>query len=80
MLVGYSLKLVMVLCLYWYMRRENTKRDRANVTLQPGGVLDQAKGLTSANVDNMSPEVKEAIEKGMRDCTEIDNPGFRYIL
>lgn len=51
-----------------------------NVALMPGGVLDQASGITSANAQNMSAEEKEAIEKGMRDCTEIDNPGFRYIL
>lgn len=79
MLVGYSLKLVMVLCLYWYMRRENQKRDRA-VSLKPGGVLDQKEGLTSANMQQMSVEEREAIELGMRDCTEIDNKGFRYIL
>ena len=25
-------------------------------------------------------EQKEAIEKGMRDMTELDNKGFRYVL
>ena len=81
MLVGYSLKLVMVLCLFWYMRRENQKRDRAaSVSLKPGGVLDQKEGLTSANLQQVSAEEREAIELGMRDCTEIDNKGFRYIL
>ncbi len=33
----------------------------------------------AAAVDS-SQEEKEAIEKGMRDVTELDNPGFRYIL
>lgn len=79
--MGYSLKLVMVFCLYWYMRRENAKRDRmSSVALLPGGALKEVKGITGANVQNLTAEEKEAIEKGMRDCTEIDNPGFRYIL
>lgn len=29
---------------------------------------------------NQSYEEKEAIEKGMHDVTELDNPGFRYTL
>jgi hypothetical protein len=72
MLVGYSIKLVMVLCLYWYMRRENGRRDRvAGVSLQAGG-----EGTTNT----MGAEEREAVELGMRDATEIDNKGFRYIL
>lgn len=81
MLVGYSIKLVMVLCLFWYMRRENGRRDRAaSVVLMPSGVGGEADGMTSENRAGMSVEEKEAVELGMRDCTEIDNKGFRYIL
>ena len=81
MLIGYSIKLVMVLCLYWYMRRENGKRDQAaSVALKPGGVGEQAEGMTGVTRAGMSAEEREAVELGMRDCTEIDNKGFRYIL
>ena len=54
MLVGYSIKLVMVIILYIYMYRSNKARDAA------GLVNDHA-----------------AIEMGMHDQTERDNPGFR---
>ena len=64
MLVGYSVKLLMVVILYVYMHRSNKKRD----------VEQAARGELSEE------EEKEAIERGMLDMTEIDNKGFRYIL
>lgn len=64
MLVGYSVKLSMVVVLYIYMWRSNKQRDTAQA----------ARGELSEE------EEKEAIERGMLDMTEIDNPGFRYIL
>ncbi|CAN8104760.1 unnamed protein product [Discula destructiva] len=57
MLVGYSVKLSMVVVLYIYMARSNKARDAA------GHTNDEA-----------------AIEMGMHDQTEWDNPGFRYTL
>lgn len=62
MLVGYCVKLVMVLVLYAYMWSVNKRRDRDAVGRE------------------MEREEKEAIERGMRDVTELDNPGFRYSL
>ncbi|KAK5119818.1 hypothetical protein LTR85_007144 [Meristemomyces frigidus] len=64
MLVGYSVKLLMVVVLYVYMWSANKKRDRAMV----------AQGTLS------DEEEKAAIERGMLDTTELDNPGFRYAL
>jgi hypothetical protein len=64
MLVGYSIKLLMVIILYIFMSRSNASRDREQA----------ARGEISEE------EEKEAIEQGMRDMTEIDNRGFRYIL
>lgn len=64
MLVGYSVKLSMVVVLYVYMWRSNVQRDREQA----------ARGEASEE------EEREAIEKGMLDMTEIDNRGFRYIL
>jgi cbb3-type cytochrome oxidase subunit 3 len=64
MLVGYSVKLLMVVILYVYMHRSNKKRDAEQA----------ARGELSEE------EEKEAIERGMLDMTEIDNKGFRYIL
>ncbi|OCL09001.1 MFS general substrate transporter [Glonium stellatum] len=64
MLVGYCVKLVMVVVLYGYMYSVNKKRDR-----------ESARGERLAG-----EEEKEAIELGMHDVTEIDNKGFRYIL
>jgi hypothetical protein len=64
MLVGYSVKLAMVVVLYIYMHRSNKARDAEQATR---GELSEE-------------EEKEAIEKGMLDMTEIDNRGFRYIL
>ena len=57
MLVGYTVKLLMVFVLYVYMYLENKRRDAAGFT----------------NED-------EAVEAGMRDVTELDNMGFRYVL
>lgn len=57
MLVGYAVKLAMVVVLYIYMSRANKARDAA------GATNDAA-----------------AIEMGMHDQTELDNPGFRYTL
>lgn len=57
MLVGYIVKLSMVVVLYIYMYRSNKARDAA-------GHNNDA----------------TAIEMGMQDQTEFDNPGFRYTL
>ena len=64
MLVGYAVKLAMVVVLYFYMWSENKKRDRE---LAARGELSEE-------------EEKAAIERGMHDMTEIDNQGFRYSL
>lgn len=64
MLVGYSVKLAMVVVLYIYMYRSNKSRDADQATR---GELSEE-------------EEREAIERGMLDMTEIDNKGFRYIL
>lgn len=62
MMIGYIVKLLMVLLLYFYMWSVNKKRDRA------------------AMGQEQNAEEKEAIERGMHDVTELDNPGFRYTL
>jgi uncharacterized ion transporter superfamily protein YfcC len=64
MLVGYTVKLSMVIILYIYMYRSNVSRDKEQEAL--GKLSDE--------------EEREAIEKGMLDQTELDNKGFRYIL
>ncbi|KAH8819379.1 major facilitator superfamily domain-containing protein [Xylogone sp. PMI_703] len=64
-LVGYCAKTVMVIVLYVYMWSVNKKRDRE---------------AAARNLDLISDQEKEAIEQGMHDVTEIDNPGFRYVL
>ena len=64
MLVGYSVKLLMVVILYIYMYSVNKARDKAHT--ERGELSEE--------------EEREAVEKGMLDVTEIDNPGFRYIL
>lgn len=64
MLIGYSVKLVAVLGLFAYMWSVNKKRDR-----------ESASGIQLTD-----EELKQAIEAGMHDVTEIDNKGFRYIL
>jgi uncharacterized ion transporter superfamily protein YfcC len=64
MLVGYSVKLAMVVVLYIYMYRSNISRDKEHA----------ARGELSEE------EEREAIEQGMLDQTELDNKGFRYIL
>lgn len=66
MLVGYTVKLLMVIVLYIYMYSVNKARDRA-------AAVDEHEGLTT-------DKEREAIENGMHDMTEIDNKGFRYIL
>ncbi|KAH8884898.1 MFS transporter [Thozetella sp. PMI_491] len=64
-LIGYSIKTVMVVILYLYMWSVNKARDRE----------------VARSGSQMSPEEeREAIEKGMQDVTEIDNKGFRYVL
>lgn len=76
MLVGYIVKTVCVMILYAYMWSENKKRDRkAALSLTAGG-------LSTTELVNgpQTAEEREAIEKGMLDVTELDNPGFRYIL
>lgn len=64
MLVGYSVKLAMVVVLYIYMFTSNKKRDAEQA----------ARGELSEEEERM------AIEAGMHDMTEYDNKGFRYIL
>lgn len=65
MLVGYSVKTIMVVVLYLYMWTMNKKRDRE----------------TTIDGSRLSKEQeKEAIEQGMQDVTELDNKGFRYVL
>ncbi|KAI1122921.1 major facilitator superfamily domain-containing protein [Nemania abortiva] len=64
-LIGYSVKTLLVVVLYAYMWAVNKKRDREAAISGSG----------------LSPEQeKEAIERGMQDVTELDNPGFRYVL
>lgn len=53
-----------VIVLYAYMWSVNKKRDRE----------------AAANPQSFEQQEHEAIEKGMRDMTEIDNKGFRYAL
>ncbi|KAI9692731.1 MAG: hypothetical protein M1820_009403 [Bogoriella megaspora] len=64
MLIGYCIKLAMVVVLYIYMYSVNKKRDRE---AEQEGILG-------------FEEEKVAIERGMRDATELDNKGFRYTL
>lgn len=64
MLVGYSIKLLMVVALYIYMWSINKSRDRQQAEL----------GVASGEEDRM------AVERGMLDVTELDNRGFRYVL
>ena len=64
MLVGYVVKLLAVVALYWYMYTENRRRDR--LAAVDGAASDE--------------ERREAMELGMHDVTEIDNKGFRYAL
>ncbi|KAF2717498.1 MFS general substrate transporter [Polychaeton citri CBS 116435] len=64
MLVGYSVKLLMVCVLYFYMWSVNKKRDRE----------------ASATDYLSEEEERAAIERGMQDVTEIENKGFRYVL
>lgn len=64
MLIGYSVKLAAVLVLFAYMWSVNKKRDRES----------------ASGIQLTEEEMKEAIEAGMHDVTEIDNKGFRYIL
>lgn len=74
MLGGYCLKEVATIAIYIYMWRENRRRDRATEELVEAGT-----GKT-INVGALSNAEREAIERGMRDITDLDNPGFRYVL
>ncbi|KAF2195248.1 MFS general substrate transporter [Zopfia rhizophila CBS 207.26] len=65
MLIGYCVKLAMVIILYMYMYSVNKKRDRKSA---------------ASDLHQSEEEEKEAVEAGMHDVTEIDNKGFRYIL
>lgn len=77
MLVGYSFKLAMTVAIYLHMYAENKRRDRTGTaTLSPGGMSS----LPAVGEKGISKEEREAIESGMRDVTELDNPGFRYTL
>ena len=77
MLVGYSVKLAAVLVLYAYMYTSNKRRDQ-----------EAARELAAASTQSGSQDEilqhqkleSEAVEAGMRDMTELDNKGFRYIL
>lgn len=64
-LIGYSVKTVMVAILLSYMWLANKKRDREAAT--------SGSHLTAE-------QEKEAIERGMQDMTELENKGFRYVL
>lgn len=64
MLVGYCIKLSMVVVLYIYMYGVNKKRDRE---------------AAAAGVDSTEVEA-HAVDNGMHDMTELDNKGFRYVL
>jgi hypothetical protein len=67
MLVGYTVKLAMVVILYIYMFSVNKARDRE----------------ASATVDDGEDSIAKeslAVENGMQDMTELDNKGFRYAL
>ncbi|KAF3064462.1 hypothetical protein GL218_01831 [Daldinia childiae] len=64
-LIGYSVKTVMVIVLYIYMWSVNRKRDR-EAALEGFGLSEE--------------QEKQAIEQGMQDVTELDNKGFRYVL
>lgn len=64
-LIGYSVKTVMVVVLYVYMWSVNRKRDR-EAALEGSGLSEE--------------QEKQAIEQGMQDVTELDNRGFRYVL
>ncbi|RYC58479.1 hypothetical protein CHU98_g7738 [Xylaria longipes] len=61
----YSVKTLMVVVLYLYMWTVNKKRDRE---------------ATVSGSQLTAEQEKEAIERGMQDVTELDNPGFRYVL
>ncbi|KAI0436602.1 MFS general substrate transporter [Xylaria telfairii] len=62
---GYSVKTLLVVVLYLYMWAMNRKRGREAAI--------SGSQLTAE-------QEKEAIERGMQDVTELDNPGFRYVL
>ncbi|KAI1197393.1 MFS general substrate transporter [Nemania serpens] len=64
-LIGYSVKTLMVVVLLVYMWAVNRKRDRE---------------AAISGADMTAEQEKEAIERGMQDVTELDNPGFRYVL
>ncbi|KAK8191106.1 major facilitator superfamily domain-containing protein [Phyllosticta capitalensis] len=65
MLVGYVVKLLSVVALYAYMWCSNRKRDREAAARGP----EEEEAMR-----------REAVELGMRDATELENPGFRYTL
>lgn len=65
MLVGYSIKLAMVVVLYIYMWRQNKARDAEDAARSDA---------------EQEAIIKEGIEMGMHDVTELDNRAFRYIL
>ncbi|KAI1348664.1 MFS general substrate transporter [Xylaria sp. FL0043] len=64
-LIGYSVKTLMVVILYLYMWAVNKKRDRE---------------ASISGSELPAEQEKDAIERGMQDVTELDNPGFRYVL
>lgn len=64
MLIGYVVKLCMVIVLYVYMWSVNKSRDREA----------SAAGLSTTEIE------REAIERGMQDTTDLDNKNFRYCL
>jgi hypothetical protein len=69
MLSGYTLKLLATIGIYIYMYSLNKKRDReASSQVPPSGLLTDGQ-----KVCNSSQEEREAIERSMRDVTELDN-------
>jgi MFS family permease len=81
-LSGHTLKLLGSIAIYIYMYNVNKRRDRL-AKLSPGGIPTTGTTEKSEGGDGaarLSDEEREAIERGMRDVTELDNPGFRYVL
>lgn len=73
MLVGYTVKLLMVVILYVYMYRSNKARDRDAALLISRGSSDSQESL-GAKIEAVG------IEEGLHDRTELENQGFRYTL
>jgi hypothetical protein len=78
MLVGYTVKLLMVFVLYVHMYLSNRRRDREAALAPP---VAAGHGSDEKVLEVGARELEAAaVEAGMRDETELDNKGFRYIL